>query len=817
MEQLWTDIRYSIRQLAHTPSFTITAVLALTLGIGSVTAILTVLEAVVLRPLPYAQSDRLVMIWDTNTARSVDHETISPVNFLDYQAAPAFEDAAVWWKPDFTLTTPGTDPVRIDSIETSSNLFDVLGVQPALGAGFDWTPGTPLHAPGNTQVVISHRLWSTQLRGDSDIVGKTIQLNSRPYTILGVMPGGFHFPGNTDLWQRLQWDLTQHSRGAHFMESVARLKPGTTVDQASRDIDAVTARLRTEFPATNADWGARVVTLQDEVVGFYRSALALLTAAVLVLLLIACINVANMLLARAGSRSREVHIRSALGASRSRIIAQFLVESMVLSTGGGILGTLAAWMLLLFLVRSSPVAIPRLDQVQISGEALLIALATTLITAILFGLLPALTASRTDLQQHLKESGRASTISRAGTALRRVLVSAEVALSVVLLIGAGLLIRSVLHLIEENPGFRPEAVITANIQLPFSYRDLPSIERFHSRLVESLAQKPEVAAAGAANFLPLEAGWRVAFLVSDQPRPRRGEEPQAQHHTVSEGYFAALGVPVLQGRDFDARDSVDRPPVAIVNQAFADQFFPGSNPVGRTLIGFAQNIGPLGGYLYPPDSHGRTQEIVGVVGNVKNRSLRDAAEPAVFLPQRQFPFRSMNVVVRGRGSVEDLRGVLRRTLAEADAGIALHNFRAMDRVLAQSYEQPRFIMFLMAGFAALALILATVGVYGVLSYVIGQRRREFSIRVALGATRRDILLAVFGQGLTLTMAGVLIGSVGGLVFSRAMPVSLFGVSAIDPLSFAVAAGVTIFAGLAACAIPARHALRARPVAALRAE
>ncbi|MGH9314741.1 MAG: ABC transporter permease, partial [Vicinamibacterales bacterium] len=709
MEHLFKDLRFGIRNLGRAPGFTIPAVLALALGVGATTAIFSVVDGVVLRPLPYDDPERLVMLWETNREKSLEHEPLSPVNFMDYRAlTQVFSDAAAWWRPDVTLRDEQQEPLRVTTVEVSGNFQSVMGVRPVLGPGFP--AGGPFYSRDRI-VLVSHRLWRTRFNSDPDIVGKQIRMNDSQYEVAGVMPPGFHFPGDTDLWYRLVWDLTQHSRAAHFMEAVGRVAPGRSVADAQRELDALTARLGREFARTNGGWGARVVELHREVVGFFRPALFVLLGAVGLLLVIACINVASLLLARGASRAREVAVRAAIGATRRRLVQQFLTESLLVAGVSALLGVALAAGGIRALAALTPIDVPRLQSVTIDLRVLLFAVGLTFLTAVVFGLLPALFASRADMQQTLKEGGRSLGAGRAAGHMHRVLVVAEVGLAVMLLVGAALLVQGVRRLTAEDPGFRPQGVITMNLQLSgAAYAKWPETARFHALVVESLKEQPGVTAVGSSNFLPLAPGWRVPFLVRGTERPRPGEEPTAQYHSVSEGYFASLGAPILRGRDFTAHDTAESRGVVILNETLASQYFGGQDPVGQTVLSLATNIGPLGRSLMTTREH----EVIGVVRDVKNTALQTATEPALYHTQRQFPFRSMFVAVRGADPGQ-LVAALKETLRRADPGLPMTDVRTLEEVLGTSVDQPRFLMFLMSAFALFALGLAALGIYGVLS------------------------------------------------------------------------------------------------------
>ena len=809
MDTLLQDIRFGWRLLRRTPGFTASAVLALALGIGATTAIFSVLDRVVLRPLPYPDADRLAMVWEANDAKGLTHERLSPVNFVDYRGlSQVFDSAAAWWYPQLTLTETGREPLRVSAVETTPNLFSVIGVQPVLGAGFPEQP-----AYGDPIAVISHRLWRERFGSDPSIIGKSIALNGPQFTVVGVMPAGFQYPNGTDVWHRMTWDVAQHSRGAHFMESIVRLKPGVSVEAANNELRALTRRLGKENPSTNADYTARAVPLATEIVGFFRPALFALFGAAAFLLLITCTNVASLLLARATVREREVAVRAAIGASKGRLIRQFLTESVLLACMGTALGLAIAVGSLKALVAATPVELPRLAGVGLDTRMLLFAVTLALVTAVAFGVIPAMLMARGDMQRPLKESGRGGDGGGARRRLRSAMVVAEITLAVMLLVGASLLARSFQRLVQQDPGFRSTHGVTAKVELPYSYADFAKIATFYDRLLTSVRAEPGVSLAGASNFLPLEAAWRGPFFVQGRPRPRAGDEPQAQNQTIDDDYFRALGVPLVKGRFFTATDNADAPGVIIVNDTLARRQWPNEDPIGQSVTSPITVIGPMGRSLMKT----RQFQVIGVVASVKNSTLVRDAEPALYFTFRQFPFRGLNIVVQGQGDPAALLGALRTSLQRLDPNLPLASARTLDRIVGEATDTPRALMLLMGIFAALALVLSALGIYSVLSYSVNQRRQELSVRMALGAQPRDVLWLVVRQGLWLALVGGIAGGAGALAVGRAMSSLLYGVSPVDATAFAVAIGLALVTTLAACLMPARRAAALDPLAGLRAD
>jgi putative ABC transport system permease protein len=811
MDNLLKDLRYGARTLLKNPGFTVIAVLALALGIGANTAVFSIVNAVLLRPLRFERPEQLVTIWETNLSQGLGHSQVSPVTFTDWrQQNQIFDGVATWWYPQVNLTDTGTEPVRVRTIDATDNFFSVLGVQPMLGR---------LFLPGEDQrgadliAVLSYNLWKTRFNSDPSVIGKPIALDGRLHSVVGVMPQGFNYPENIEVWRPLGWDPAQHNRGARFMEAVARLAQGVTIEQAQAEMTALGHRLEQEYPRTNIDWGVTLIPLRNEIVGNFRVALLVMLGAVAFVLLIACANIANLLLARAGARQKEIAIRLAMGASRSRLIRQFLTESILLASLGCALGLVLAYFGGKALMTLNPVAIPRSNEIGIDARMLGFTLGITLITGIIFGLVPALQASKPDLNQVLKEGGRDSK-SSSGNSIRNALVVSEIAIALVLLIGAGLLLKTFIRLQRAEPGFNPDGVLTFNLQLPGSkYSDWRQVSSFYTRILDRIKSLPGVQSADAASFLPLESGWRLKFSIAGRPPAEPGEEPIAQHRPISKGYFQTMRIPLIEGRELTERDNVDAPGVIVINQALAHRYWPDEDPIGKRIVSTVRSIGPLGRVM----PKALDFEVVGVVGNEKNNGLNAAAEPAIYFSHDQFAYRSMSVMVRSSSNPMSLLGAIQNEVWAMDNSLPVSEVKTANQILANSVAQPRFSVLLLGIFAALALILAAVGIYGVMSYSITQRTREIGIRMALGAQSSDVLRMVLGEGFKFAFAGIGIGLVGAFLLTRFLTSLLYGVSAADPITYAGVSAILAAVALVACYIPARRATKVDPLVALRYE
>jgi len=817
-------IRMALRQFKLQRSFALVTVLVLGFGTGAATTVFTIVDSVVLRPLPYKAPDRLVTLWDVNATTGVKKDPISPVNFMDYRALPVFEDAAAWWRPAVNLTDPGQEPVRVRTIETSANLFRVLGVDPQLGAGF---PSGALFVPNDPVIVISDRLWRTRYSADAGIIGRQLNLNGTPFTVTGVMPPKFHYPDDVDVWQRLEWDMTQHSRSAQFMEAVARMRPATTFEQAQSAVDGLGLRLQRDFPAHNKGWSSRLMPLLDDQLGYYRPALLVLFGAVGLLLLIAVLNVASLLLTRALSRQREIAVRIAMGASPGQLVSHLMAESLVLSVAGAVVGIAAAAAALPLVVRLTPVEIPRLAEASVDWRALAVGLGIVAATTVFFGLVPAAVLLRRQVTTDLKAGERGS--SRGARRVYSAIVVAEVALACALLVSSALLVRTVARMMTTPMGVSADPVLTTSVQLPEgTYRSWREVSNTHAAILEEIRRQTGVEAAGAANFLPLEAGWRVAFAIEGRPAPQRLEDaPQAQFHSATDGYFDAMGATLARGRSFTKFDTAESAPVVVVNEAFARNVL-SDRGAARVLLITARGIGPLGANLFrlrppvprgappPPPMPPTRFEIVGVVRDIRNAPLGQPLEPAIYFAARQFPFRELFFAVRARDRAAG-EAAVRTALKQVAPTVPLGIVSTWGERVAGRTAEPRLLMTVLMFFAGLAALLAALGVYGLFSWSVALRTRELAIRLTLGARPAGIARLVVRQSVVLVGAGVVAGIILIRIADSALTRVLYEVTATDAGSLLTAGGLLLATALAASVPPALRAMRVDPVEGLRAE
>ncbi|HEV2915198.1 MAG TPA: ABC transporter permease [Pyrinomonadaceae bacterium] len=820
MATLLQDLRYGARVLWKKPGFTVLAILTLALGIGANAAMFSVVNAVILRPFPYASPDRLVMVWETQQQLGLPYMFASPPNYADWREQNhSFEEMAAFTTRDFFLAQQQQqeeEPARVWGAQVSATLFPLLGVSPALGRAFspeeDRGDGS-----GAQVVVISHGLWQKAFGGDPSLVGRNITLDNQSYTVVGVMPQGFKFPpgialeGNAptqqaELWTPLATDLKGSQRSAHYMTVIARLKEGATMESARADLDTIGRRLEQEYQSSNAGWSITLVPFDQQVLGRIRPVLLTLLIAVGFVLLIACVNIANLLLAQGAGRQKEMAVRAALGAGRWRLIRQLLTESFMLALMGGVAGLILATWGIDLLLSLAPGDIPRLEEVGIDARVMGFAFAVTLLTGVLFGLVPAFGASTPNLLRWLKESGQAAGHAPSQRFMQSALVVIEVALSMVLLVGAGLLARSFLRLQGVDPGFQADRAVSMRVTLPrVKYSERVQRAAAFAEMEKRLGTTPGIEAAGFALEAPLAGDQQgTELLIEGQTPPPPGQEQHTSFTFVTPGYFRAMGIPLLGGRAFSERDTPESTQVVIINEALARRYFPTEDPIGkRVFVGFNEE---------------EARQIVGVVGAVRYNALSEEANPGVYTPYSQVPWsRTMTLMVRSAAAPSAVLATVREQLRAVERDAPIYDVKTMNEIVGESIARPRFSALVLGIFAGAALVLAAVGLYGVMAYSVTQRTREIGIRMALGAQARDVLRMVVGQGLKLIVTGLLIGVIGALLLTRLMKSLLFGVSAVDPVTFCAVSVLLTVVALLACYIPARRATRVDPMEALRYE
>ena len=814
VETLWQDMRYGVRMLLKHPGFTFIAVLTLALGIGVNTALFSVVNAVLLRPLPYAEPERLVQVYEANPQKGFDRFGFSLANFVDHRDQQSgFEQMAAYHRWNANLTGAG-EPERVQVALVSASFLPLLRVQPLLGRGFL----TEEETQGKDDVaVLSYGLWQRRFGGDPGILNKSINLSGYVCTVVGVLPPDFQFPDpfgsnplsaaapKVDLLTPMAYDPKNlGDRGSHFLQVLARLQPGVELAQAQTELRAIASRLEQQYPDRNKGWTVNVFALQDEVVRNVRPALLLLLAAVAFVLLIACANVSNLLLARAAARQKEMAIRLALGAPRARLLRLLLTESLLLALAGGTAGLALAYGAMRAFISFSPANVPRTDEIRLDGMALLFTFGITLLTSMAFGLLPTLQASKPGVNTTLKEGGRQG--NRGGRPRTRgLLVVAEVALSLLLLIGAGLMIRTFISYQRLNPGFRTDNLLTMKLALPFKKYPKPEQQvAFYQQVIERVRALPGVQGVGAVSDLPLVEGGIFAFIIEGRESASAQDDPDAVWRAINPDYFRTMGMQLRRGREFTEHDQPGAVEVIVINETMAASFWPGEDPIGKRIQIYDSQPMPW-------------REIVGVVNDTKEAGLGVPTRPEIYVPFSQRPRTAMTLIAHTAAGPEQLAGAMRAAVQTVDPEQPVYRVSTMEQFFSAEVAVPRATMFLMGSLAVAALILAAVGIYGVMAHAVAQQTHEIGIRTALGATQRDVLRLVVGQGMTLTLIGVVIGLAGAFALTRLMTSLLFGVSATDPATFTVIALLLTGVALFACYIPARRATKVDPLAALRYE
>jgi len=811
VESWLQDVRYGARLLRRSPGFTAVAAITLALGVGANTAIFTVVNAIVLRPLPFSEPNRLVRIWESNPEKGWPQFSASHPTYLDWRArAQSFERLAAQTSAGFTLTSGG-DAQIVRGLAVTTDLLPVLAVNPELGRNFTSEED---HPGGRTNVtIVTHRFWEQKLASNPSVLGTAITLDGQPYEIIGVLPKSFGWgPATLDLLVPLAPNPAR-ARGDHRLLVAGRLRPGVSLKQAQSEMDGIAAQIARQYPDSNSGWGIRMLTFYDWIVpAETRQSLLIFMGAVGLVLLIACGNVASLMLARTSARQKELSVRVALGAQRSRIIRQLLVESVLVALIGGVLGFAAAWVSMRWLTAAAPttVGLPRLNELSVDVRVFWFALAAALGAGVLFGLLPAIQASRPQVSDTLKETTRGGTTGHRGHRVRAALIVGEVALSVALLIGAGLLIRSFVRVQQVQPGLQVDGLVTMRVNLPrTTYNDGAKSRAFYDRLLPQLAALPGVQAVGTSSGVPLTPGSTSTELKFPGRILPAGVPASADWRLVSPGYFHTLGIP-LRGRDFDSRDApppqpnTAPPPSIIISEAFARRYWPNEDALGKTVV--ITSFGP------------RVQTVVGVAGDVRSFGLDVEAGPMVYASAQAYSgWNPMGLVVRSAQEPESRVADVRSVIRQIDPQVPIYDVTLLSDALSDSLGARRFNMYLLGSFAAIAATLAFVGLFGVLAYLVSQRTRDIGIRLALGAGPADVFKLIVGQGMLLALIGAVLGVGGALAAARVMKSLLFSVDPRDPLTFAVVPLVLLTVAVLACYLPARRALRVDPLIALRAE
>jgi putative ABC transport system permease protein len=815
MDTLLQDVRYAARKLLHAPGFTFIAVSTLALAVGATTAIFSVVNGVLLKPLPFPNADRVVFVASVN--REGTTNPMSALDFVDYRdQSKSFVGMAAYDPVPMNATRQASDPVRLDAAQVGARFFELLGVKPQVGrtfaAGEDVTGASRV-------VVLTDHLWRNQYGADPRIVGQSLRLDGDVYTVIGVAPRSLSFPAGVDLYLPFvfqPWMLEASNRGAHSIYAIGRVRDGVSVAAANAELGTIAKRLSVQYPESNTNFGGMAIPLHERIVGKVDKPLYAMFGAVVLVLLIACANVANLLLVRASARESEMAVRTALGAARKRIVRQLVTESLLLSAAGAVLGVaLASWGVA-GVVAFGPEGLPRLQEVAIDKSVLAFTGLVAVVTGVLFGLVPALHAARPDIAQMLRENVRGS--SRGGShRTRSILVVAEMALAVVLLVGAGLLIHSFVRLINVDPGFNPERVVAFNLSLPSTkYQYERQVRAAAAEITDRLRQMPGTHEVGITFGRPLSnSGFmRTTFEVSGWPPSTPNDRHVSQVHMTSPGYFKAMGIPVVRGRLYTpGEDRLDAAPVIVVSEAFAKKYFPVEDPIGKHVeFGITHDTAETG--RGTATVQGR---IVGIVGDVKQQDLATPSYPAAYAPFNTWALGFFTVLVRTDADPRAVQATIKSVVRDVDADLPIFNLTTMKAAVSDSVSQPRFYMVLLGGFAAIALLLAALGIYGVISYAASQRTRELGIRVALGATGQKIIRLVIAEGVRLAAIGVVLGVLASLVLTRAIASLTFGVGKLDPVTLTLAPLALMTAALLGCYLPARRAARVDPVIAMRNE
>jgi putative ABC transport system permease protein len=798
---MFSDLRYAFRQLTKNPGFAAIAVLTLALGIGACTAIFSVVDGVLLRPLDYPHSEQMVVIRETDLPKFPEF-SVSPPNYLDWaKQTKSWQYLAAYAGAQINLTGEG-EPQRLVGVRATAHYFDVYGIQPVLGRWF--VPDEDVDGK-NHVVVLSYPFWQRVFGGDRKVIGRSIQLDGESFTVIGVAPPHFGQASKVDSWVPMGFkpdETNADARGGHFLNVIGRLRHDVTLEQAKAELEVLAAQLARQYPDSNKGWSVKMARILDFSVRDVRAVLYTLLAAVGCVLLIACANIANLLLARATARHREISIRTALGASRLRLVRQLLTESILLALLGGVLGVVLARWGLDLLLALAPSTLPRTSDIQLNFAVLLFTLFLSVLTGVIFGIAPALLAAHSDVQEGLKQGARGSTDARGR--LRGALVITEVAFALVLLGGAGLLARSFLRLTNVDPGFVPEHATVLRLALPEKKYEKPEQQlAFTDALLARLRVSPGVKAAGLTHSLPLISDWVLSFKIEGRPEIPPADLPSTNYYSVTPDYFRAMGIRLIRGRLFNAQDDSHAPRVAIINQTLARQFFPNEDPLGKRIL-----------VTNGPDVW---RQIVGIVADIKQYGVDKETTSQTYEPYAQYPFRSLNIVLRTEGSPAALAGMLRPAVYATDKDQPVGSIQPLDEILGATMARQRFAMVLLVVFSVVALVIAAVGIYGVMAYSVVQRTGEFGIRMALGAQRSDVLRLVLSSAGKLVGLGLLIGFGATILTSRVMDSMLFQTSAHDPLTISLTILLLAAVALAACLLPARRATRVNPIEALRTE